>query len=246
MPARETEAIILRSFPLGEADRLVSFLSRSAGKLRGVAAGARRLKNRFGSTLETLSYVEIWYVERETRELVRIQQCEMLESFLAAQQDYALSLGLAVVSEVTEAVLPDREPSDAVFRLALVTAREIANEKKVELPLAYFAYWMVRLGGWLPPLDRCARCGKTLAVRAGYHAAFDTGLLCEDCRQPGMRPIEAEARTLAERFASEKLEHLREQKAGSGALVQIREAMFDLVEYHIEKALTTRPMLGKA
>src|SRR5271157_2560936 len=99
MPARETEAIILRSFPLGEADRLVSFLSRSAGKMRGVAAGARRLKNRFGSTLETLSYVELWYVERETRELVRIQQCEMLESFLGAQQDYALSLGLALVSE---------------------------------------------------------------------------------------------------------------------------------------------------
>src|SRR5215472_9447548 len=58
MPARETEAIILKTFPLGEADRVVSFLGRSSGRLRGVAAGARRLKNRFGSTLETLSHVQ--------------------------------------------------------------------------------------------------------------------------------------------------------------------------------------------
>src|SRR6201981_47719 len=75
MPARETEAIILKTFPLGEADRLVSFLGRTSGRLRGVASGARRIKNRYGSTLEVLSHVQLWYVERETRDLVRIQQC---------------------------------------------------------------------------------------------------------------------------------------------------------------------------
>src|SRR5262249_26386731 len=99
MPARETEAIILKTFPLGEADRLVSFLGRQSGRLRGAASGARRIKNRFGSTLEVLSHVQIWYVERETRDLVRIQQCELLESFHKAQSDYGLSTGLATVSE---------------------------------------------------------------------------------------------------------------------------------------------------
>ena len=65
MPARETEAIILKTFPLGEADRLVSFLGRSSGRLRGVASGARLIKNRYGSTLEVLSHVQVWYIERE-------------------------------------------------------------------------------------------------------------------------------------------------------------------------------------
>ena len=125
MPARETEAIILKTFPLGEADRLVSFLGRSSGRLRGVAAGARRLKNRFGSTLEVLSHVQLWYVERETRDLVRIQQADMLESFHRAQSDYGLSTGLAVISEVAELVLPEREVSEAMFRLMLLTVREI-------------------------------------------------------------------------------------------------------------------------
>ncbi len=245
MPARETEAIILRGYPLGEADRLVSFLSRTSGKMRGVAAGARRLKNRFGATLETLSYVRMWYAERETRELVRIQECELIESFLEAQQDYGLSLGLALVSETTEAVLPDREASDAVFRLALVTARTIAREKKIDLALAYFAFWMVRLGGWLPPLDRCARCGKAFGSQASFHAPFHAGLLCNACRQPGMEALGAEGRTLTERFAVEGLEDLKGVKSANGRLVELREAMLDLIEHHVEKPLATRKMLGK-
>src|SRR5260370_33964203 len=88
MPARESDAIILRSYPLGEGDRLVSFLSRSVGRIRGVAAGARRTKSRFGASLEVMSYVRIWFFERETRDLVRINQCELLETFLDAQRDY--------------------------------------------------------------------------------------------------------------------------------------------------------------
>src|SRR2546425_10363849 len=88
MPARETEAIILKTFPLGEADRLVSFLGRSSGRIRGVAAGARRLKNRFGSTLAIFSHVPILDVGRGNPGLVRIQQAEVLEAFLKAQSDY--------------------------------------------------------------------------------------------------------------------------------------------------------------
>src|SRR5436309_2830449 len=138
MPARETEAIILRTFPLGEADRLVSFLGRATGRVRGVASGARRVKNRYGSTLEILSHVQIWYVEKETRELVRIQQCELLESFHKAQSNYELSTGLAVVSEAAELVLPDHEAAEPMFRLILLTAREIDRTGDWILPLSYF------------------------------------------------------------------------------------------------------------
>src|SRR6201987_5011091 len=160
MPARETEAIILKTFALGEADRLVSFLGRTSGRLRGVAAGARRIKNRYGSTLEVLSHVQGRYVERETRDLGRIQECELLESFHKAQSDYGLSTGLAVVSEIAERVLPEQEVAEPMFRLLLLTAREIERRGEWKLPLAYFAYWTVKLGGWMPPLDRCVSCGK--------------------------------------------------------------------------------------
>ena len=212
MPARETEAIILKTFPLGEADRLVSFLGRSSGRMRGVAGGARRLKNRYGSTLEVLSHVQIWYVEKETRDLVRIQQCDLLESFHKAQSDYGLSTGLAVVSEVSELVLPEHEAAESMFRLILLTVREIDRRGDWTLSLSYFAFWAVRLGGWLPRFDRCSSCGTLFGAQAAYHAAWDEGLRCENCKRPGMRVLNLAARRLAETFAGERLDKIA--KAG--------------------------------
>src|SRR5882672_7482024 len=223
MPARETEAIILKTFPLGEADRLVSFLGRSSGRLRGVASGARRIKNRYGSTLEVLSHVQLWYVEKETRDLVRIQQCELLESFNKSQSDYGLSTGFAVLSEIAERVLPEQEVSESMFRLLLLVAREVERRSSWELPLAYFAFWTVRLGGWHPPLDRCALCGTSFAEHHGYHFSQTAGPLCENCRKPGMRPLGKGARQLAELFVGRKLDQIELTEDASRALTELRE-----------------------
>src|SRR3989441_8340280 len=213
MPARETEAIILKTFPLGEADRLVSFLGRSSGRIRGVAAGARRLKNRFGSTLEVLSHVQIWYVEKETRELVRIQQTDLLESFHKAQSDYGLSTGLAVISEVSELVLPEHEVSESIFRLVLLAAREIERTGDWTLPLSYFTFWTVRLGGWLPRFDRCSQCRTPFGGKPAFYDARHSGLFCEKCRRSGMKSLQLGARNPAERFTGEGLGRIPAEKA---------------------------------
>src|ERR1700691_5675313 len=224
MPLHESEAIVLQSYPLGEADRLVSFLPRTIGRVRGVASGARRTKSRFGSTLERLSHVRIWFFEKETRELVRINQCELIESFLNAFRDYASGIALAILSEVTEAVLPDREASDANFRLLLMTAQAVKRTGKSEVPLAYFALWTVKLGGWLPPFDRCAQCEKVLNVKeTPYVSPRGSAVSCTGCRKPGMRALSAQAVALARKALTERLDKLTEngtvnaqESAGAG------------------------------
>lgn len=246
MPARETEAIILKTFPLGEADRLVSFLGRDTGRMRGVAGGARRIKNRYGSTLQLLSHVQLWYVEKETRDLVRIQQTEPLESFNRSQSDYFLSTGLAVISEVAELVLPEREVSEPMFRLMLLTAQEIERTGEWFLPLGYFAFWTVRLGGWLPRFDRCANCGNEFGAHAVYFGSWEPGLLCVKCRRTGMDALHPVARELAERFTGERLDridpkgHFEEMKP---AVRELREAALGWIEYHSERKLATRQLL---
>jgi DNA repair protein RecO (recombination protein O) len=245
MPLRESEAIILRTFPLGEADRLVSFFGRTTGRLRGVARGARRPKSRFGSTLETFSHIRIWFYERETRELVRISQCELLRSFLDVQRDYRSGLALALVSEVSESLLPEREPNDGVFRLLLLTAGAIERGTGVGLPLAYFGLWMMRLGGWLPPLERCARCGRELREEKLYASPVYLGVACESCRQPGMRLLSAGARLLAKRMQSEKLEALMREGGSEGEAKELSAYLLDLIEHHMERKLTTREMLER-
>jgi DNA repair protein RecO (recombination protein O) len=243
MPARETEAIILKTFPLGEADRLVSFLGRSSGRMRGVAAGARRINNRYGSTLQVMSHVQLWYVEKETRDLVRIQQCELLESLNSSQSDYGLSTGLAVVSEIVEMVLPEREVSESMFRLILLTVREIERRACWPVPLGYFAFWTVRLAGWLPSFTNCSTCGKPFGNRNTYQAAWLPGLLCEEHRRSGMKPVSREARELAERFTRTSLDKLELGPEFDQPVRELREAGFYWIEHHAEKKLRTRELL---
>lgn len=251
MPLHESEAIVLQSYPLGEADRLVSFLSRTGGRLRGVAAGARRPKSRFGSTLERLSYIRIWFFERETRELVRISQCEMIESFLDAFRDYASSVALSIFSEITQAVLPDKEAADANFRLLLLCAQTVKRTSKAEPSLAYFALWSVKLGGWLPSLDRCGRCGRPFEANGqgpqpGYFSRNSSAIACGNCRRPGMRVISPAALAAARVMLSQRLDKLSDEAAPPRAAKEVTDIMLDVIEHQIDRKLASRELLESA
>ena len=243
MPLRESEAIVLQSYPLGEADRLVSFLSRSMGRVRGVAAGARRPKSRFGSTLERLSHIRIWFFERETRDLVRINQCELIESFIDAHKDYASDVALSMMAEITEAVLPEREPSDPAFRLLLAAGKAVKNSGTTALPLAYFTLWTVRLAGWLPPLDHCARCGRGLGAEPAYASRERAGVVCAQCRLPAMRLIPSAALAVGARMLGERLEDAMKDSRLEKAAPELTSFLLDAIEHQIERKLRTRSML---
>jgi DNA repair protein RecO len=150
---------------------------------------------------------------------------------------------LAVISEVAERVLPEQEVSDSMFRLLLLAAREIERRGSWQLPLAYFAFWTVRLGGWLPPLDRCAICGAVLGEHPGSHFSQSAGLLCENCRKPGMRPFGKRASQLAELFALRKLDQIELPEDMDRAMTELREASFSWIEFHTERNLQTREFL---
>ena len=240
MPLKESEAIVLRTYPLGEGDRLVSFLDRQSGRVRGVARGARLTKSRFGSTLETLAYIRIWYFERETRDLVRINQCELIESFMDVQRDYASAVGLALVSEITDSVLGEREAADAQFRLILLTARAIRVHGPSQVVLAYFCLWTAKLGGWLGPLNQCSSCGRDLASGPAYHSAGYAEIFCGDCRGDWARQTSKEALAVGRLAISGTLDRLLNEKFAVDAVREILSYSLDVLEQHIEKKLISR------
>ena len=242
MPLHESEAIILQGYPLGEADRLVSFLSRGAGRMRGVAKAAKRTKSKFGSTLERLSYIRIWYFERERRDLVSITQTELIESFLELFSDYESGAALALFSEISEVVLPEKEALDAPFRLLLLCARAVKATRKSEVPLAYFCLWTLKLAGWMPPLDRCVICGRALGDEPAYVAPSLHGLACSRCRPMGSRLLPKESIALARRMMTQKLEELVEASAPPIAVRELTSLALDWIEWQAEKRLTSRKM----
>jgi DNA repair protein RecO (recombination protein O) len=244
MPLHESEAIILQSYSLGEADRLVSFLSRTMGRVRGAASGARRTKSRFGSTLERLSHVRMWFFEKETRELVRINQTELIESFIDAFSDLASSVSLSILSEVTEAVLPEHEPSDAHFRLLLLSARAIKRTRRPELPLAYFSLWTVKLSGWLPALGACARCRRAIApTEIAYFSREASEVLCSRCRTPALRLFSSAAYSAARTMLTEKLDRISEENLSPRAARELSDVMLDVIENQIDRKLVSRELL---
>lgn len=125
MPARESESLILRTYPYREADLVVSFVSRDQGKLRGIARASRRPKSRWGSGLESLSHVRLFYFLRENQELARLDRCELQSPPLFLKADYPVSVAQAFVAEVSEKLLPEHEPNDAYFRLLLLVLDEM-------------------------------------------------------------------------------------------------------------------------
>jgi len=243
MPLKESEAIILRTFPLGEGDRLVSFLDRQAGKLRGVARGARMPKSRFGSTLEILSYIRIWYFERENRELVRINQCELIDSFLDVQKDYQAGVYLALMSEITEAVLGEREAADPQFRLLLLAARAVRANGPSPAVLAYFSLWTVRLGGWLGSLEQCSQCRKEFGKIAAYTSPGTSSLYCDECREDWAKPISQVALSIGRGALSGSLERLLKTNPSLSGSEEISSFALDILEHHMERKLVARQML---
>ena len=154
MPARVSESYVLRTYPFREADLIVSFFTRDEGKLRGVARRARKPKNTFGSGLERLSLINLSYSQKETRELVNLNSCDLLQSQFNLLSDFDASVGLDYIAEVSEHLLPPHEPNERFFRL-LATVLGYMHTRApgaVWTALTYFSLWATRLSGFLPDL----------------------------------------------------------------------------------------------
>src|SRR5271169_5588183 len=141
MPARVSEAFVLQTWPFKEGDLIVSFLTRDLGKLRGVARRARRPKSGFGSGLERLSHVRMSYFQRENRELVNIDSCEILHSQFGVLNDFASACALDFFAEVSEQVLPAAEVNEKYFRLITVVLDYIRSDSNAWRGVTYFSVW---------------------------------------------------------------------------------------------------------
>jgi DNA repair protein RecO (recombination protein O) len=243
MPLRETEAIVLRTYRLGEADKIASLFTRQLGRLRAVAQGALRPKSRYGGTLEPLSYVRLWIFERENRDLLRLNSVEIIESFFDMQKDYRVQLAAQYVSEVGERLLPEREVNERTFRLLLAVLRALKHSGEVNRPLLYFDYWMVRLGGFLPSFESCSACGRALAEEGGYYSRGSESLLCNQCKPLGSLRVSAASLAMVKVSCQMPLDKwLAQEKAPPGCR-EVRHFFEEIIESHTEKKLVTRQMM---
>lgn len=146
MPLHTTDALILRTYSLGESDRLVVFLTRDRGKKRGVAKNARQSRRRFGGALEPMTCGRVTFRERERQDLVLLQDVAVTRSPLSAQDGEALGY-VSYFAELIDECAPENDPNAALFRLGESLVDALACGVPVDPLARYFEFWLLRLQG---------------------------------------------------------------------------------------------------
>jgi DNA repair protein RecO (recombination protein O) len=249
--SHQAEAVVLRTWPVHEADQIVSLFTRDLGKIKGVAKSAAKSRRRFGGALEPMTYVRARYFERPKQELVRLDSFEILRSPLSEPVDYARATALALFVEILEEALPDHDPQDHVFRL-LLSVLEQTRAGRIWMPVTYFALWVTRLMGWLPDLGSCLFCGARLAGASAYfYAGFD-GLFCAaHQRQNGQgllgqgAVLVPESQALAVRIFRTPAAALAGEPWPRNRAADLRRFALQNLERHLERRLLTAHALAR-
>jgi len=178
------DAIVLRTHPLGEADRIITLLTRRHGKVRAVAKGVRRTGSRFGARLEPFTLVDVQL--HTGRSLHTVTQVVAIEAFaIGISADYSRFTAASAMLETTDRLTDEMvDPSQRGF-LMLVGALRAMSQGRIAPPLVLDSFLIrtLAVSGWAPELAVCATCGAP-----GPHHALDIragGLVCTACRKPG-------------------------------------------------------------
>ena len=242
MPLYTADALILRTYKLGEADRIVIFLTADRGKRRGVANGARRPKSKFAGGLEPLTLGRVAYFEREQRELVRLQYVEPTCSPLKRPTEEALA-HVSYFAELIDEWTLDADPAEALFRLGASVVESMTNGVPVERLARYFEYWLLRLQGVYPTTATCSRCGKSLTNGAQMVPAAGT-LECTGCKSPehGVG-LSAEALEFLQKAKTIRPGQLRDIVLSTHGVRQLASAHRLLIKVHLDKELKSARVL---
>jgi DNA repair protein RecO (recombination protein O) len=241
MPVYTSEALILRTYKLGESDRIVVFLTRDRGKKRGVAKGARKAKSKFIGSLEPMTRAGVAYYEREQRDLVRINYVELTRSPLSAATGEALG-HVGYFAELIDEWAPEAHADERLYRLGSSMTDAIASGVPVEALTRYFEYWILRLQGVYPALGGCPGCGEPLGGGAVMPQRDDI-FVCRTCAPAGGSSVGVEAMGFLKAAGATAPDRLESLPLGDRAARELEAVHRRLLNLHLEKDLKSARVL---
>lgn len=182
MALSETEAIVLRTYNLAEADKIVVCLTHGSGLVRGVAKGCRRLKNRFGAALEPFTQVHLTFYQKENQELVSLRQTEILKSHFDLSADAETLAGLAYMADLIVDFSAPYQKNEKLFRMLKACLEAVATKPAdLQMILRYFEVWLLKLEGFLPDIRLCGECQRPFNDEEMTFMGSDLQLRCRTC-----------------------------------------------------------------
>jgi len=238
----ESEALVLRTYNLAEADKIVVCLSRGAGLIRAVAKGSRRLKNRFGAALEPFTLVNITCYFKENQELISLRQVEILKSNFNLLGSAEILTGMAYMGDLVIEFSPPYQPNDKLFRMVKACVEAIADSPAdLQAVLRYFEIWILKLEGFLPDIKHCAECHTEFVQREGVFIGPDLALRCGTCSH-GMGQA-LSARLHMELRATQKLAPYVFARESRDLPPRVHREMAELTHQIIGRVLDRQPRI---
>jgi DNA repair protein RecO (recombination protein O) len=243
VPVYRDEAVVLRTRDLGEADRIVTLLSRSHGQVRAVVKGVRRTSSRFGARLEPFGHEDLQLYEG--RNLDTVTQAVTIRSYGAGLcMDYPGWTAGSAMLEAAERLSPvEKEPATPQFLLLIGGLRALAEqEHPTVLVLDAYLLRSLAIAGWSPSFDACAQCG-TAGPHRGFHLASG-GAVCPACRPPGATAARPETLVLlgallSGDWAVAEASDERAKREGSSLVAAF-------LRWHLEQGLRSLPLVERA
>ena len=230
------EAVVLRTYKLGEADRIVVLVTPGRGKVRAVAKGVRKTKSRFGARLEPPGNIAVQLYEG--RQLDTVTQAESIELFPAIRGDLVRMTDAMALLEAVDHVAQEGEANPALYRMLVAALRTLAASPSALLVGGF--YWkLLALEGMAPVLDACARCARSEALVAFDPAAG--GALCGGCRKGDT--LTPAALDLIRSILGGDLRRALATPAGPTA-AEVTDLATRCLEHHLERRLRAAHMLS--
>ena len=229
------EGVVLRTYKLGEADRIVVLLTRGRGKVRAVAKGVRKTKSKFGARLEPTSHVAVQLYEG--RELDIVTQAESIDQFRAVRADLDRIARASTMLETADQLAQQGEVYPRLYQM-LVGALRTLEGSESPLVVPAFLLKVLALEGYRPEVERCVQCGD-----GGPLVAFDDGsggLLCRSCRRG--TAVSPEAVALLQRILGGRLNEALAEPP-SPAAHEVDHLATRSVEHHLERRLRSVTVL---
>lgn len=245
MPIYKTEAFVLRTYALKEADKICVFLTRDQGKVRGVAHGARKIRSRFGSALEPFTEVALAYFQKEGRELVSVSTCDILRShFERGARDVETAGSFSYLAELLTEFLPEQEPNERLYRLVVATLEAIEGEEgDLSQVLRYFESWLLKLVGFFPDTSHCAVCDEAISPDESVFLTGEGAPRCLACSGARGFALDVQLRNvIAEMFRTHPtafaLTYVKPEH-----ILKLGEINYQIIRHALERDLKSRSLL---
>lgn len=241
----QTDAFILRTYPLAETHKICVLLTRTSGLIRGVAHGARRMKSRFGASLEPFTEIHVTYFEKEGRELVSINNCDILHSHFHHASRTENAAALSYITELLCEFLPAHDPNERLYRLVMALMQAMDADLDLESLLRYFEVWLLKLSGYFPDLKVCSSCNGRIDTTSGVWLASDGAPQCYRCSGGRGTAISADLRRTIELMLKNSPEAFARVEKPVGHLTAIGEVCYRLIRRFLERDLRSYELMNQ-